>query len=142
MMVLPSDSVGLVDTWAAPPQTIRYVAWIEKADQQSAAGSSLYLDFYRRRWRMNWRNVAAGAGGYGTVNGLGTDDAAVEELIIAMNILWALHSRPCCQLKNYEVTQAFNTRQLAGKRDYTGVEKLAWIGNQAASCHVFPRSAG
>lgn len=94
MASCPPDSVGLVDTMGcALPQTIRYmVRWMKKLTGNLPVEVHAHNDF-GMAVANELAGMAAGAGVlHGCVCGMGerTGNAAVEELVMAMNILMGM----------------------------------------------------
>ncbi len=127
----PPDSVGLVDTMGcAMPQTIQYmVRWMKKLTGNLPLEVHCHNDF-GMAVANELAGVAAGAEVvHGCVNGLGerTGNAAVEELIMAMNILLGMDTPyDLTKLKELcEVTERLSNiscapnKPFAGKRNYT-----------------------
>lgn len=127
----PPDSVGLVDTMGcAMPQTIQYmVRWMKRLTGNLPIEVHCHNDF-GMAVANELAGIAAGAEVvHGCVNGLGerTGNAAVEELVMAMNILLGMDTPyDLTKLKELcETTEQLSSiscapnKPFAGKRNYT-----------------------
>lgn len=127
----PPDSIGLVDTMGcALPQTIAYmVRWMKRLTGGLPIEVHTHNDF-GMAVATELAGVAAGAEVvHSCVNGLGerTGNAALEELVLAMNILMGLQTpykldklgELCAAVERISGVKAAPNKPFVGSRNYT-----------------------